>query len=285
MTQPEERNYFIDQERMEEMYRLNRQDRIVTAAAGGLLPEAGGTFEGIHDVLDVACGSGGWALDVGEGFSGVRVVGIDKSERMIAFAQRQAAHLPNVQFSRMDATKRLEFPDNSFDLINARMIHGFMPKGIWSLFLRECCRLLRPMGMVRLTQDDSPATNSAAFEQVVDWGLQAMYLAGQSFSPRGSRRGIPHALYHLLRDAGFLGIQHRAFAVNFSNGTADHETVVRNFEVAFDLGRDFLIEQKVTNEADFALNYTRMVDEMKLDEFTALWFFLTIWGYKPAHSS
>ena len=172
MTQREEPGYFIDQERMEEMYRLARQERIVTAAVGGLLPEKGGTFEGMHDVLDVACGSGGWALDVGEGFPGVRVVGIDKSERMIAFAQVQASHMPNVIFSRMDATRSLEFPDNSFDLINARMIHGFMPKHIWPLFLQECWRLLRPQGMIRLTQDDSPATSSAAFEQIVEWGCR-----------------------------------------------------------------------------------------------------------------
>jgi tRNA G46 methylase TrmB len=55
--------YFIEAENAAEMARLMHQDRLLTKSMGGVFPEPLDTSR-IHSVLDVACGPGGWILDV-----------------------------------------------------------------------------------------------------------------------------------------------------------------------------------------------------------------------------
>jgi len=45
------------------MARLLLQGRLISQNMGSLLPE-GIELEKVHDVLDMACGPGGWAIDV-----------------------------------------------------------------------------------------------------------------------------------------------------------------------------------------------------------------------------
>src|SRR5258708_12687277 len=58
-----ENTYVIDAESAAEMARLLDQDRLITTHLGGLLPERP-DFAHIHNVLDLACGPGGWAQAV-----------------------------------------------------------------------------------------------------------------------------------------------------------------------------------------------------------------------------
>ena len=55
--------YFIDAEDAAEMARLTHQDRLLTKGMGGLFPDSFDLSE-VHDILDIACGPGGWVLDV-----------------------------------------------------------------------------------------------------------------------------------------------------------------------------------------------------------------------------
>ena len=56
--------YFNDPESGAEMARLIDQDRLITRCMGGLLPERSNDFSGIHRVLDIGCGPGGWVLEL-----------------------------------------------------------------------------------------------------------------------------------------------------------------------------------------------------------------------------
>lgn len=62
---PQERknSYFIDAENAAEMARLVYQDQLLTRTMGGVLAEQS-DLSNIHNVLDIACGPGGWVLDV-----------------------------------------------------------------------------------------------------------------------------------------------------------------------------------------------------------------------------
>src|SRR6266700_7815889 len=75
-----ESSYIIDAESAAEMARLVSQDRLTTKSMGGLLPEQT-DLSSIHRVLDVACGPGGWVLDMAFEHPEVQVVGIDISQR------------------------------------------------------------------------------------------------------------------------------------------------------------------------------------------------------------
>src|SRR2546426_4381475 len=119
--------YVLDSESAAEMARLISQDHLVTEHMGGLLAERP-NFSHIHRVVDIACGPGGWAQEVAFAHPNIEVVGIDISKTMIEYANAQAEvqNLTNLEFLVMDVHSPLEFPDESFDLVNARFLIGFI---------------------------------------------------------------------------------------------------------------------------------------------------------------
>src|SRR5437763_7488052 len=81
--------YFNDPKNVAEMARLLGQDRLITKGMGGLFSERF-DLSGIHRILDIACGPGGWALEVASTYPEIKVVGVDVSQVMIAHANAQA---------------------------------------------------------------------------------------------------------------------------------------------------------------------------------------------------
>ncbi len=168
-----EEGYFINQELMEEMVRLNRQAHLVTREMLGALPEPL-PVAAWQDVLDLACGPGEWVMQMARAYPHLRqVIGVDKSRRMIAYAnaQAEAEEEQRVSFRVMDVTQPLDFPDNSFDLVNGRFLLSFMRREQWPLLLAECVRILRPGGVLRITEQESGYTNDPYLQRYIDvWG-------------------------------------------------------------------------------------------------------------------
>src|SRR5215469_18522543 len=126
--QSENRTRFVaDPESSETMAWLLNFDKIVTKGMGGTLAEQA-DLSGIKRVLDIACGPGGWALEVAREHPEIEVTGIDISEAMIRFAKALATSrgYGNVRFLVMDVKQPLAFPDASFDLINERTLYGVL---------------------------------------------------------------------------------------------------------------------------------------------------------------
>jgi ubiquinone/menaquinone biosynthesis C-methylase UbiE len=62
------------------------------------------------------------------------LVGVDVSSKMIEYAQAQAKAQnvdDRMQFRTMDALRMLEFPTNSFDLINQRFAASYLRTWDW----------------------------------------------------------------------------------------------------------------------------------------------------------
>src|SRR5947209_10754547 len=204
----DENAYVIDVESAAELARLLHQDRLITKSMDGLLAEQSDTSN-IHDVLDIACGPGGWALEVADRNPQIKVVGIDISQSMIEYARAlaKAQKLKNIGFFVMDVLKPLDLPAASFDLVNARFLHGFMPPNAWSALLQECLRVCRPGGIIRLTETEAGMTNSPAGEKLAEIFKLALKRAGRSHSPNGQHFGIVIMLERFLRDAGCENVQ------------------------------------------------------------------------------
>src|SRR5947209_452015 len=121
--------YFMDTESGAEMARLLDQDRLVTKGMGGLFPELSPSeLSHIQRILDIGCGPGGWAQEVAFGYPEKEVVGIDISNAMIEYATDQARvqGLQNATFLVRNALEPFDFPNESFDLVNGRLM-GFLP--------------------------------------------------------------------------------------------------------------------------------------------------------------
>ena len=99
-------------------------------------------------VLDVACGSGGPALQLVRE-TGSTVVGVDVHADAIELARSTARTEPRVSFVQADATEPLPFADASFDAIACiDAIHHFPDR---ATVLADWRRVLRPGGLVLYT--------------------------------------------------------------------------------------------------------------------------------------
>jgi ubiquinone/menaquinone biosynthesis C-methylase UbiE len=274
--------YVIDPENAAEMARLMQQDRLATESMGGLLPEVEPPPDGGR-VLDLACGPGGWALELAFACPKVEVIGIDINTVMIDYANAQAwsQGLNNAHFQVMNVMEPLAFPDRSFDLINGRFMFGFMLPHAWPSLLAECRRLLKPGGILRLTEAELPLTTSASFERFIRLNAQALKRAGQSFSPDGHHIGILPVLPRLVRQAGFEQVRLRASVTEWSSGTPAHYDVFTDHAVLLELVQPFLIRTGVATQEELKQLYQQTIAEMQLEDFAAIGFSMTLWGYNP----
>ena len=277
--------YVIDAESAAEQARLLDQDTLLTEAIGGPLSEQG--EEALHevcDVLDIGCGPGGWVQRVARDYPQMQVTGIDLSATMIAYAQAMAGvmRLDNARFRVMDATNPLAFPDASFDLVNARFVSGFLLPAHWSLLLAECKRLLRPGGIVRLTEGEWGVITAAApaTARLFGLGLDALHRAGRSFSPDGRSHAITPMLRRFLRQAGFDDLRSRGYAIDHSFGTQAHRGFCENYQLLFKLGQPFLLQQGLGTQQELDTLYELALCETLAEDFGALLYLLTVWGRK-----
>ncbi len=281
-TSRRENTYVLDAESATEMARLMRQDQLLTSGMGGVFPEQS-DLSGIERVIDMACGPGGWALEVAYAYSDMKVVGVDISERMIAYAnaQAQVQQRTNVSFQVMDIMQPLDFPTNSFDLVNARLISTFMRREAWPFLFRECLRVLRPDGTMRLTEVHLGMSNKPYFEQTFNLLVQVLRHAGMSFSPSGVYHTTIQMLPSFFRQAGLTALGQRAHFIEFSAGTEARDSFYHDFVMMFQLIEPLLLKMQLITLQDWRILAQKGLAEMYDDDFCAAWTLLTVWGRKP----
>jgi ubiquinone/menaquinone biosynthesis C-methylase UbiE len=278
----DENPYFIDAESAAEMTRLTQQGQLLTQGMGGLLPPQM-NVEQIYDVLDIGCGPGGWVLDVAYTYPEMEVTGIDTSKLVIEYAQAMAKvrRLDNAHFEVMDALKPLDFPDNSFDFVNGRFLFGFMSKETWPQLVKECWRILRPGGILRLTECEAPLSNSASSEKLYSMVSEALYKSGRSFSPDGGHVGIVPMLGAFLREAGFQDIHQAGHALDCSAGQEAYDSFYQDFRIGMKLLVPFFVKLGLTTEEEYEVAYQQALAQMLADDFSCIWLYLSVWGQKP----
>lgn len=277
-----ENTYQLDPEHASELTRLIRQSRFMTNAQGGLFTDH--AILPASRVLDLACGPGDWALNLARTHQaqGIEVIGIDISKLMIDYARAQAtaARIENATFLVGNAMQPLPFPDQHFDIINARFL-TFMPTSAWPQLLQECYRVLKTGGILRLTESEAAISNSPAFEKLTLMVVQALNKAGQGFSQSGHYLGITPMLRFFLENNGFREVQERAIMVNCSYGQPSHEFEYQNYVIGSSMILPFLLKHEITSAEEFEQVCKQMQKEMLERSFCAVNFMITSWGEKP----
>ena len=271
--------YFNDPENVAEMARLLGQDHLITKGMGGLFSERD-DLSGVHRILDVACGPGGWALEVASTYPEIEVVGVDVSRAMIAYANTQARvqGLDKASFQVMDIQKPLNFPDASFDLVNARFFN-FLPAAAWPELMQEFGRITRPGGVIRLTESEWwYFTNSPALENLNAMIIRALKLQGESFSRSGRFTGVLPMLGRFLLDAGCVSVNYKSHVIDYSYGTEAYEGFRHDAGIVFKLFQPFIVRMGVATQEEVKQLYEQMQLEMGKDDFRGLMLPLTAWG-------
>jgi len=238
---------------------------------------------GLRNVLDVACGPGGWTLDVAFEYPQIEVAGIDISRTMIDYANARARtqQLTNASFGVMDITQSLDFPAGAFDMVNARFLFAVLHRDAWEPFIQECTRLLRPGGILRLTEPlDIGVSSSPALESLSTLLYRALWRAGYSFSADGSRVGLTQKLPRFLRKTGYEQISLRGYGLDSSSDTDNWADGYRNAQVAYQQLMPLLIKAGGTSQEEIEQLYQRMQIEMHASNYCCIWHYESVTGRK-----
>ncbi len=274
-----ENMYVFNAESAAEMNRLTIQDRLLTKEMRGFLPQDVDPAV-IHRVLDLACGPGEWVLNLASAYRHMEVIGVDLSEKMIGYANSRK--WPNTSFRIMNILQPLDFPDNTFNFVNARLLFTFMPKSASPKLLQECMRISRPGGIVRLTECERTLSNSLAYEQLGDLIMRSLHATGASFSVDGKQTGITLMLSGFLRDASYQNIRHASFAIDFSTEGDAQGYMYENTQIGLLLARPFLRKMNPSMTEEYLVQLTNQaLKDMVSSDFRAIWYYLSAWGRKP----
>jgi putative AdoMet-dependent methyltransferase len=100
-------------------------------------------------VLDIGTGTGNLARRFLA--CGATVVGLDKSEKMLAVARKHVGDDSRVDFRRVDdAFLHIPYPDASFDVVASTYAFHHIPHHAKSSAIREMLRVLTPGGVLAL---------------------------------------------------------------------------------------------------------------------------------------
>jgi ubiquinone/menaquinone biosynthesis C-methylase UbiE len=264
------------------MARLETQDKLLTTGMGGVLPELPDPTI-LRRVLDVGCGTGGWLMETAKTYPTIeKLVGGDISGKMMdyACARAKAQHLDRrVQFQTMDALRVLEFPAESFDLVNQRAGVSWLRTWEWTKLLLEYQRVCRPGGIIRITEGNIIIeTNSPALTKLSTIGLETFYHSGRLFTPNTD--GLTGEIVRLMRQHGLQDIQTRVHPLIYRPGTVEWQYFYEDTVHFFHLLLPFF--HKWTRvPPNYEEIYQQALKEMQQPDFVATWTWITIWGTKP----
>lgn len=275
--------YIFDPEDGAEMTRLIHLDRVMTNAMGGPLAGLAPLPEAAQ-VLDLCCGPGGWVLDVAYKRPDLAITGIDISQTMIAYAQARAAtqRVTNAAFVVGNILEPWDFPDDTFDLVNARFLIAVLSRDAWREVVRACYRVTRPGGVIRLTESDFfGLTSSRAFAELSQLSYRLSHARGYGFSPDQRSLGITHMLGDFLAQVGCEAIQSRMHVVDFSANTDAWADLFHNYNIAFTKIQPLLRQTELATQEELDLLYQHFLIESHLASFRGVWPSMSVWGTKP----
>ncbi len=270
--------YFVqDRSNTDEMTRLQIQDQMLTKSMGGVLPEQSDATI-FHRVLDVGCGTGGWLIEAAKAYPTMtELTGVDVSKIMIDSARAQAAQegvSDRVTFHVMDALRMLEFPANSFDLVNQRLGVSYLRIWEWPKMLSEYQRISKPGAVIRITESDIAHGNSASFTQLSELLLQTLFRSGHLEAPK--MNASIDMLPTLLHQHGIEQVQTRTYELKYPAGTPEGEAFYEDMRQWKNLVPFFRRWTRLPD--NYEEIYQQAMREMQQADFVGEWTFLTAWG-------
>ncbi|KAH8660292.1 S-adenosyl-L-methionine-dependent methyltransferase [Xylariales sp. PMI_506] len=266
-----EGKYFLPNDPPEQD-RLDFQYTGLSKLLGGRLFHA--PIESPTKVLDVATGTGIWAIQFAEQHPACTVIGTD-----LSLIQPSVAP-PNCSFVREDMEEPWVHQEASFDYVHFRLVCTCLSQP--ETVLASTYEALRPGGWVEFQDVDSQLRGAEGTNVEKAWGL-----AIQGAAALGRNILIPREYNRLLRQAGFVDIQefHLPWPIN------DWSTHP-NLKIAGAYNARAMLDNArgVLWKALEALGYSateieQMVLEAKLDflnrNIHGYWSFIVIYARKP----
>lgn len=234
------------------------------------------------DILDLACRTGGWVLDVAHAYPRAHIIGGDASTSLLEHARllAQAERALGAEFRQLDVTQYpLPFEKQSVDLIHARLLDSVLPRNQWPLLIQEAHRLLRPGGCLVVSEYETAVSTSPVLHRLNQIFLQGMYAMGKGFSA-GTSLGISHRLPMWFSQAGFLEIESEAYAVNCSYGTEMANAWNEELFAIVSALHSRMISAGVTTQEEMQALIALAAHHVADPTFVNFNYFVSVWGRK-----
>ncbi|KAI9317658.1 S-adenosyl-L-methionine-dependent methyltransferase [Dichotomocladium elegans] len=173
-------------------------------------------MDNVHDILECACGTGLWALEVAQAHPNCNVVGID-----IVPPTNERSGLPsqgipdNVTYQHVDLLTALPQADCSFDYVYERDVAHIMPIKQWPVLIKEFYRIIRPGGFLELVEYDILFRNPGPVLALVnEWYKIAA-------STLGVDPGYAESIPTFLREGGFEEVQVKVYDIPIGEWPTD----------------------------------------------------------------
>lgn len=106
-------------------------------------------------VLDLGCGTGGWAIQAARAWPNAEVVGFDLVNVQINLACVEPSVARRITWQHGNfLSTRLPFEDDYFEHVHIQSISKGVPEHKWSSLFQEIHRVLTPAGSVEIIEDD-----------------------------------------------------------------------------------------------------------------------------------
>ncbi len=119
-------------------------------------------------ILDIACGTGIWGIEMAQEFKRAQVVGfdVDRTSFDSSTQKRSLVGLPqNFRFFVHDALQGLPFEAGEFDFTHLRFVGSFVPRPRWPELIAEMYRVTRVGGYIEVVELEDLSSPSPAYNQ------------------------------------------------------------------------------------------------------------------------
>jgi SAM-dependent methyltransferase len=266
-----------------EITRLRMRDQEQISLMGGLFPEKDNDLTNFSRVLDIPCRTGAWAAQVAQEYPRIEVIGLERQTRVVNYARGLLGEqtLENIHFALIgDDITHLDFPDDFFDLIHVNYAFTLLQAKQWPAFLRECLRITRPSGYIRITEAEYGMTTSLAVEQIKFLFLQGLQAKGHTLTQDGRQIGAVTMLGYLLKEAGWTAIERRAYVDEYLTEKRGPVDPTMRVELMINTMKQTILEQGAATSEQLEELLQQAKKEVAQPDFCGLIFLLSYCGQK-----
>lgn len=264
---------------------LAMQERATIDLMGGLFPERENDFRGLARVVDIACGTGYWAVSVARENPQMEVIGLAHQTRLAEYAEGLAAAqgVENARFLLMTGSQKplLPFPDDYLNLVHAQYLYAWLRTEEWAGFLRECWRVVSPGGYLHMMEPDWQTTGSPALTQIRRLFLLALKKAGHLPSENAEAVVEASHLGGLCEKAGWQHVTLQNHLTDYGTGSDLPQNAALRVEILARSFRPIILDQGIAS-ADELAEWTRLLrEEMEHGTFRVKRIWTVVCARKP----
>jgi ubiquinone/menaquinone biosynthesis C-methylase UbiE len=236
-------------------------------------------------LLDLCCGMAAYDRAVAHLRPDLAIVGIDNNKEVIHYNlnHEDTKQNPNLNFECMNILDPLSFADESFDYVHARFLVGVIPKDRWTAVLKECMRVLKPGGYIRLVECEwCWASEAPSYWRACDLMATLMYQRGRAFSQH--TMAVTPLLPYFVRAVGCdpESVLLRILPLDWSYGTPLHQALTDDVLMGMQILRDAILDMSKMSTGEYDQLYQDVQSELNQETFRAIWPLVSVEARKPA---